>query len=58
MNYITVGKENGKDIQLYFKDWGTGQPIVFCHGWPLDADAWDDQMNVFFKFSRLPLHRS
>jgi non-heme chloroperoxidase len=29
---------------LYFKDWGTGQPIVFSHGWPLTADAWDAQM--------------
>lgn len=44
MSYIKVGKENGKDIELYYKDWGTGQSIVFSHGWPLDADAWDDQM--------------
>ncbi len=29
---------------LYYKDWGTGQPIVFSHGWPLSADAWEDQM--------------
>ena len=28
----------------YYKDWGTGQPIVFSHGWPLNADAWDEQM--------------
>jgi len=30
--------------QIYYKDWGDGQPVVFSHGWPLDGDAWDAQM--------------
>ncbi len=30
--------------EIYYKDWGTGQPIVFSHGWPLSSDAWEDQM--------------
>ena len=46
----TVAERTGSTItvkdgtQIYFKDWGTGQPIVFSHGWPLTADAWDPQM--------------
>ena len=31
-------------VELYFKDWGRGQPVVFCHGWPLGADSWESQM--------------
>ena len=34
-------------VEIYYKDWGTGQPIVFSHGWPLSADDWDAQMLFF-----------
>ena len=38
----TITTKDGTSI--YYKDWGTGQPITFSHGWPLTADAWDAQM--------------
>ena len=38
----TVTTRDG--VEIFYKDWGTGQPILLSHGWPLSADAWDDQM--------------
>jgi non-heme chloroperoxidase len=41
----TVTTKDG--VEIFFKDWGEGQPIVFSHGWPLSADDWDTQMLFF-----------
>jgi non-heme chloroperoxidase len=43
MPYITVGHENSGDIELYFEDHGTGQPVVLLHGFPLNGQSWERQ---------------
>ena len=44
MAYIRVGAENGTDINLYYEDHGTGQPVVLIHGYPLDGHSWERQI--------------
>src|SRR5579863_9975996 len=41
----TITTKDG--VEIFYKDWGLGQPIVFSHGWPLSADDWDNQMMFF-----------
>ena len=43
----TIKTKDG--VEIFYKDWGSGQPIVFSHGWPLSADDWDTQMLFFLK---------
>ena len=43
MAYITVGTENSVDIELFYEDQGSGQPVVLIHGFPLDGDSWEKQ---------------
>jgi pimeloyl-ACP methyl ester carboxylesterase len=46
MPYVTVGKENSGNIDLYYEDHGTGQPIVLIHGWPLSGRSWEKQVPI------------
>ncbi|MDJ0459513.1 alpha/beta hydrolase [Arthrobacter sp. NQ7] len=43
MAFITVGTENSTDIELYYEDHGSGQPVVLIHGYPLDGSSWEKQ---------------
>jgi len=44
MPYVTVGKENSGNIDLYYEDHGAGRPVVLIHGWPLSSKSWEKQV--------------
>src|SRR5215813_14633909 len=46
MPYVTVGKENSGNIELYYEDHGSGKPVVLIHGYPLSGAAWEKQVPV------------
>src|SRR6266545_677931 len=46
MPYVTVGKENSGDIDLYYEDHGSGDPVVLIHGYPLNGASWEKQLPV------------
>jgi len=46
MPYVTVGKENSGDIELWYEDHGSGQPVVLIHGYPLSGASWEKQVPV------------
>ncbi|MGI5255431.1 hypothetical protein [Actinacidiphila glaucinigra] len=57
MSYITVGQESSADIELYYEDHGSGQPIVLIHGYPLGGHSWEKQLptlNVIVEGRRGP----
>jgi non-heme chloroperoxidase len=49
MAYVTVGTENGADIEIYYEDHGAGQPVVLIHGYPLDGHSWERQARVLLQ---------
>ena len=49
MPYITVGKENSGNIELYYEDHGTGKPVVLIHGYPLSGASWEKQVAVLLE---------
>jgi len=49
MNYITVGKENSCNINLYYEDQGSGKPVVLIHGWPLSSASWERQVPALLR---------
>jgi non-heme chloroperoxidase len=51
MPYVTVGKENSGDIELYYEDHGSGKPIVLIHGYPLSGASWEKQVPVLLDAS-------
>ncbi len=46
MPYVKVGKENSGNIELYYEDHGSGQPVVLIHGYPLNGASWEKQVPV------------
>src|ERR1700730_18886628 len=44
MPYVTVGKENSGNIDVYYEDHGSGRPVVLIHGWPLSGASWEKQL--------------
>src|SRR5260370_39325504 len=46
MPYVTVGKENSGNIELYYEDHGSGKPVVLIHGYPLSGASWEKQVPV------------
>jgi non-heme chloroperoxidase len=49
MGKITVGRQNSEDIQLYYEDHGTGQPVLLIHGYPLNGHSWEKQERVLLE---------
>src|SRR6476469_5336927 len=44
MPYVTVGKENSGNIEIYYEDHGTGSPVILIHGYPLNGSSWEKQI--------------
>jgi pimeloyl-ACP methyl ester carboxylesterase len=52
MPYVKVGKENSADVELYYEDHGSGDPVVLIHGYPLSGSSWEKQLPVLLASGR------
>ena len=56
MPFVTVGRENSHDIDLYFEDHGNGQPVVLIHGFPLNGASWEKQISPLLEAGHRVIH--
>jgi non-heme chloroperoxidase len=49
MPYVTAGKENSASIDIYYEDFGSGQPVVLIHGFPLSGHSWEKQVGALLE---------
>ena len=56
MPYVTVGRENSGDIDLYYEDHGEGQPVVLIHGFPLNGASWEKQIPALLEGGHRVIH--
>jgi len=56
MPYITVGKENSGNIDLYYEDHGSGKPVILIHGYPLSGASWEKQIAALLAAATVSSH--
>jgi pimeloyl-ACP methyl ester carboxylesterase len=53
MGRVTVSEDNGSPVELYYEDYGSGQPVILIHGWPLSSRSWEHQVATLVSRKRV-----